>query len=153
MFKEFLPSLRKQSFAPNRPTSIADLMGNFWREPFGPFQALEFFKEPAFPAVDISETDTVVQVKAEMPGLEPSDVKITLQNDILTIQGEKKFENEEKKEYYHRIERSYGSFLRSVPLPSNVDEEKVKAQFDKGILTIVMAKKENASAKTIPIES
>lgn len=152
MFKDFLPSLRRQSLATKRPASIADLMENFWREPFGSFSSFPFLKEAAFPVVDISEAEKEIQVKAELPGLDPGDVKITLQNDMLTIQGEKKFEGEEKKDNYHRIERSYGSFIRTVPLPCGVKEEEVKAKFDKGVLVITMAKKEDAAGKTIPVE-
>ncbi|WP_243438581.1 Hsp20/alpha crystallin family protein [Fundidesulfovibrio soli] len=153
MFKDFLPSLRRQSLATKRPTSIADLMEDFWREPFGNFPAMPFSKEARYPAVDISETDAEIQVKAELPGLEPKDVNVTLQNDVLTIQGEKKFEEEEKKENYHRIERSYGSFFRSIPLPSAVKDDGVTAKFDKGVLTVTLPKREPSKSTSVPIQS
>lgn len=153
MFKEFLPSLRKQSLATRRPTSISDLMEEFWKEPFGSFPTFPFLKDVGYPVVDVSETGSEIVAKAELPGLEPADVEISLSNDVLTIRGEKKFEDEEKKDNYHRIERSYGSFHRSITLPASVDEGTVKAKFDKGVLTITMAKTEKSKSKKITIES
>jgi len=150
MFREFLPSLRKQSLVTKRPASIADLMEEFWREPFGSFP---FLREHGYPALDISESDSEIVVKAELPGLEPKDVEITVDDDMLSIKGEKKFEEEEKKDNYHRIERSYGSFQRSVVLPSSVKTDEVKAKFDKGVLTISLAKSPKAKGKKIMIES
>ena len=79
------------------------------------------------PAVDVSETDNEYTIKAEIPEVKKEDVKVTLQDGELTIQGERKQEKEEKDKRYHRIERSYGSFLRSFSLPVNVDESKAKA--------------------------
>jgi len=153
MFKEFLPSLRKKSLATRRPTSISDLMEDFWKEPFGSFPEFPFLKNAAYPVVDVSETDSEIVAKAELPGLEPTDVEVMLNNDVLTIRGEKKFEDEEKKDNYHRIERSYGSFHRSIALPASVDDQTVKAKFDKGVLTITMAKTEKSKNKKISIES
>lgn len=151
MFKKLLPELKKQSLETKRPTSIADMMEDFWRRPFAAFP---FFKgEIEYPAVDVSETDKEIAVTAELPGIEPKDVEITLDKGLLTIRGEKKFEEEEKKENYHRIERSYGSFTRSISLPAEVDESKVKAKFDKGVLNVTMQKSKTAKTKKIPIQS
>jgi HSP20 family protein len=152
MFKNLLPELKKQSLEAKRPLSFADLMEDFWRRPFA---ALPFFgKELEYPAVDVSETDKEITVKAELPGIEAKDVDITLDAGLLTIRGEKKFEAEEKKENYHRIERSYGSFSRSIALPAEVDESKVKARFDKGVLSVTVQKSKAAKpAKKIPIQS
>ena len=92
-------------------------------------------------------------VKAELPGLDPGDVEITIEEEGLVLRGEKKFEDEEKKDDYHRIERSYGSFARIIPLPGKVKEDGVKAHFEKGILTITLPRDEKAAPHTIPIES
>jgi HSP20 family protein len=148
MFKRFLPELRKHSLAAGRPASLADLMEEFWKSPFEGFP----WNAAAYPAVDLSEDENEITVKAELPGLEAKDVELTLDQGVLTIRGEKKFEGEEKKENYHRIERSYGSFVRSVPLPRAVKSDKVKAKFDKGVLTVTMPKAEKAQSRTIAIE-
>jgi len=150
MFGNFLPSLRKRSSVTSRPTSIADLMESFWSDPFNMFP---FTKEMAYPAVDVSETDKEIVAKAELPGLEPEDVDISLRDDVLTIKGEKKFEEETKKDNFHRIERSYGSFSRQIILPAGVKEDQVKAKFEKGVLTITMLKSKESKAKKISIES
>jgi len=151
MFKNLLPRLREKSLAAKRPMSIADLMEDFWREPMSGFPGL--FKDIGYPAVDVSETDGVVTVKAELPGLDPTDVEISLEDDSLILRGEKKFEDEEKKEDYHRIERSYGSFTRTVPLPGKVKESEAKAKFDKGVLTITLPRDASEAPKKITIES
>lgn len=148
MFTRFLPELRKRSLAAGRPASLADLMEEFWKSPFEAFP----WRDTAYPAVDVSEDGKEVTVKAELPGLEAKDVELTLESGVLTIRGEKKFEGEEKKENYHRIERSYGSFVRAVPLPREVKSDKVKAKFDKGVLTVTMPKAEKAETRNITIE-
>ena len=149
MFRRYLPELKRRSHETQRPTSFGDLMEEFWRAPFelAPFGAAEF------PSVDLSEDDKQIVVKAEMPAIDPKDVDISIDNGRLTLQGEKKFEDEEKKENYRRIERSYGSFYRTLPLPSEVEEDKVKAQYKDGILTINMPKSEKQKSKKIEIES
>lgn len=151
MFKSLLPRLREKSLAAKRPMSIADLMEDFWREPLGALPAL--FGESGYPAVDVSEAGGVVTVKAELPGLDPKDVEISIENDALVLRGEKKFEDEEKKDNYHRIERSYGSFARLVPLPGKVREDEAKARFEKGVLTITLPRDTTTDAKKITIES
>lgn len=108
------------------------------------------------PQVDVVETDTTIQVTAELPGMKQEDIELTLVHDILTIKGEKKEEKEEKKRDYYRIERKYGSFSRSIPLPSDVvDNEKVEAAFADGVLTITLPKLPEAQAvsKQIPIKA
>lgn len=105
------------------------------------------------PAVDIAETEDAMLVKAELPGLEPDDVSITLTGDVLTIKGEKKHEKEEKTKDYHRVERSYGSFERSVQLPASIKADKVEATFKSGVLTIVLPKAEEAKARTVKINA
>ena len=104
------------------------------------------------PRVDVSETDEEVQVTVDLPGLEEKDIEVTLSNGVLSIKGEKKAEKEEKKKEYHRIERSYGMYQRSISLPSEVDEGKVDAKFAKGVLTVTLPKSEKAKARTKKIE-
>lgn len=100
------------------------------------------FNTSFYPRVDISEDENNVYVTAEIPGVDKKDVKVTLQDNILTIEGEKKSEVKDEKKNYYRIERTYGSFCRSFTLPAEVDTDKVKAKFENGMLLIEAAKKE-----------
>ena len=104
------------------------------------------------PSVDVSETDGSYQIKAEIPDVKKEDVKVTLEDGVLTIQGERKQEKEEKSKRYHRVERSYGRFVRSFTLPDVVDEEKVKAEFKDGILNLELPKSEKAKPKAIEVK-
>jgi HSP20 family protein len=104
------------------------------------------------PSVDVSETDGDYQIKAELPDVKKEDVKVTVENGVLTIQGERKQEKEEKGKKYHRVERSYGSFVRSFTLPDLVDEEKVKAEFKDGVLNLQLPKSEKAKPKAIEVK-
>ncbi|MFP5259513.1 MAG: Hsp20/alpha crystallin family protein [Acidobacteriota bacterium] len=152
MFKHLLPTMRERSVAAKRPVSLADMMEEFWREPFGLGNLAPMFRDAGFPAVDVSEADGLVTVKAELPGLDPKDVTISVENDRLLLRGEKKFEDEEKKDNYHRIERAYGSFSRTIPLPGKVKEAEAKARFDKGVLTVTLPRDAAEATRTIPIE-
>ena len=98
------------------------------------------------PSVDISETEAAYLIKGEIPGVKKEDVKITIQDGMLTIQGERKQEKEEKGKKFHRVECSYGSFMRSFRVPDDADEGKVKAEFKDGMLNITLPK----SAKVKP---
>jgi HSP20 family protein len=104
------------------------------------------------PSVDVSETDGEYQIKAEIPDVKKEDVKVTLEDGVLTIQGERKHEKEEKGRKYHRVERSYGSFARSFTLPDLVDEENVKAEFKDGVLSLQLPKSEKAKPKAIEVK-
>jgi HSP20 family protein len=104
------------------------------------------------PTVDISETDGEYQIRAEIPDVKKEDVKVTVEDGVLTIQGERKQEKEEKGKRYHRIERSYGSFVRSFSLPDVIDEEKVKAEFKDGVLSLHLPKSEKAKPKAIEVK-
>ena len=99
------------------------------------------------PSVDVSETEGEYQIKAEIPDVKKEDVKVTLEDGVLTIQGERKQEKEVKGKRYHRVERSYGRFARSFTLPDVIDEEKVKAEFKDGILNLALPKSEKAKPK------
>jgi HSP20 family protein len=105
------------------------------------------------PAVDIYEDEHNIVLTAEVPGVEEKDLDISLENGVLTISGERKMENEEKENNFHRIERSYGRFTRSFTLPPTVDENNVKAEFNNGLLKITLAKREEAKPKQIKIEA
>jgi HSP20 family protein len=110
------------------------------------------FGEEWLPAVDISETEDKLVIKAEMPGLEAKDVNVSISADVLTIKGDKKKEKEEKDEHYHCIETYSGSFQRSFRLPHNVKTAKIEATFDKGVLKITLPKTEEAKKKEIKIK-
>ena len=105
------------------------------------------------PSMDVSETKDAVVVKAEVPGMESKDIAISLQEQLLTIKGEKKQETEEKDERHHRVERSYGAFTRSIRLPVAVDGSKVTAAFKNGLLTVTLPKTAAAKGTTIPIKA
>lgn len=104
------------------------------------------------PSVDIHEDKEAVTLTAELPGLRQKDVKISVEGGVLTFKGERKFQEERKKENFYRIERSYGSFCRSFTLPSTVEAEKIKANMKDGVLEIYIPKKEEAKPKEIEIE-
>ena len=107
---------------------------------------------PWAPPVDIYENENELVLKADVPDVPLNDIKIQLENGTLTIQGERKFEKSEGKGGYHRIERSYGSFVRCFSLPETVDAENVKADYKGGVLTVTLAKKEVAKPRTIKVE-
>ena len=103
------------------------------------------------PAVDIYEQDGNIVVKAELPGVDPKDVDVRVENNTLTLRGERKLESDVKQENYHRVERSYGTFTRSFTLPSVLDQEKIKAEYKDGVLKVVLPKHEQAKPKQINI--
>jgi len=100
------------------------------------------------PKVDVTENDKEIKISAELPGMDEKDIDVSLQNDILTIKGEKKEEKEDKGKDYYRMERSYGSFIRTIPLPVEVETDKVEARFKKGVLSITLPKTAKAVAET-----
>jgi HSP20 family protein len=103
------------------------------------------------PAVDIYETENEIMVQAELPGVDRKDITLSLENNVLTLKGERRFEKETKQENYHRIERSYGAFSRSFSIPAIVDDEKIRADYKDGILKIALPKKELVKPKQIKI--
>jgi len=104
------------------------------------------------PAVDIFETDENLVVKAELPGVDPKDVEVRVEDSTLYLKGQRKFENEVKDENYHRIERSYGSFTRTFALPGSINADQVAAEYKDGMLTLTLPKREEAKPKTIKIQ-
>ena len=103
------------------------------------------------PVADITEDEKEYLIKAELPEMKKEEVKVTVENAVLTISGERKFEKEEKKKKYHRIERGYGTFVRSFTLPDDADASKVKAEFKNGLLTVHLPKSEKAKPKQIEV--
>jgi HSP20 family protein len=104
------------------------------------------------PAVDIYEKDGNIVLKAELPGIDPKSVEIRVENNVLSLRGERKLEDEVKKEGFHRVERAYGTFTRSFTLPTVVDTEKIKAESKDGVLKLTLPQREEAKPKQIQIQ-
>jgi HSP20 family protein len=104
------------------------------------------------PQVDIFENKDQIVLEAELPGLKPEDVEISIENNVLTLHGERKFEKKNEGDNFHRVERSYGSFTRSFTLPPTVNSEDATAEFENGILRLTLAKREEAKPRRIEIK-
>ena len=115
--------------------------------------SLDFRASDLTPSMDIAETDKDIEITAELPGLEEKDVQVNVADDVLTIKGEKKAEKEEKEKNYHRIERSYGSFYRSLQLPSGVNADAIKATLKNGVLKVTVTKPAAALPKKIEVKA
>src|SRR6202162_1652247 len=125
--------------------TLQDRMNRFFRDVYAPEGQEETLTTTAFaPPVDVYEDEHNVTLKIEVPGIDEKDIDVRIENNTLTVHGERKFEKDEKEENYRRVERQYGSFTRTFSLPSTVDPEKVIATYDKGILKISLAKKAEA---------
>jgi HSP20 family protein len=111
----------------------------------------ELFPSQWVPASDVLETKNAIVVKAELPGLTEKDITVEIENGMLVIKGERKFEKETDDKGYRRIERAYGNFLRTFTLPPNVAQEKIHATFTNGLLEVEIPKKEEARPKTINV--
>jgi len=132
--------------------TLQDRMNRLFRDPSGPEGQDESLTSSAFaPPVDVYEDEHNVTLKIEVPGIEEKDIDVRIENNTLTVHGERKFEKEEKEENYRRVERQYGSFTRTFTLPSTVEQESVKADYDKGVLKITLAKKAEAKPKQIKV--
>jgi HSP20 family protein len=130
---------------------INRIFDDFWKRFDQPFSALRRW-DSGGPRTDIAETDKALEVSVELPGIDQKEVDISLTDNSLTIQGEKKSEREESKKGYHLSERLYGSFYRSIPLPSGVDTDKASAEFKNGILTVTLPKTQEALSRVKKIE-
>lgn len=128
---------------------VNDLFGRFFGD-WGPPMVGEGVY---WPTLDIIEGEDTVTVKAELPGMKPDDIAVSVQGNTLSVSGEKRDETEEKKEGYYHSERRFGSFRRDLVLPADVDSEKVDAAYKEGVLTITMPKTEAAKAKTVEVKS
>ena len=111
----------------------------------------ELFTGTWAPPVDIFETKEKTVLKAELPGFDESQIHLRFEDGVLSLEGERKFEKDNGDENYHRVERSYGKFIRSFTIPSNVDNEHISAAFDNGILTVELPKREETKPKHIKI--
>jgi len=135
-------------------SEIDRLFDNFFND-FGRFPST-FFGKDRFgsfsPKIDISENGDSIEIAAELPGLDEKDIQISLKDDVLTIKGEKKHEEEKKEKEYYRVERSFGSFERSIRVPQEINADKIKASFKKGVLNISLPKSEKAKEKARQIE-
>ena len=134
--------------------SLRQEMNRLFDSSFDDFSIRPFKEtwERTFPQVNIKENDKEIEVSAELPGMDQKDVDISLYNNVLTIQGEKKQKKEDKEGDYYHMECSYGSFHRDIALSSEVDESKIKADFKNGVLKITLPKKEEARRKAKKIE-
>jgi len=129
-----------------------------------PFQGLRFFEDavtrlmseprasrPWSPAVDILETEDSLTLKADLPEVKTDEIDVRVENGTLTLKGTRKFEKDETVKGYHRIERSYGDFVRSFAVPSSVETDKVDAQYKNGVLTITLPKKETSKPRQVKV--
>lgn len=133
---------------PGLRSEIDSLFDRFFQDPMGMFDPLAGGGMRA----DLAESDEEVTVRAELPGVDPEDVEISVAGNTLTISGEKSQEREDKKRNYHYVERQFGSFRRSVPLPAYVDPDKVEATFRNGVLTVTVAKRPDAKPRRIQVK-
>jgi HSP20 family protein len=166
-FKDLIPWRRDEEQLPIRRNGDIDdltklqdemnqMFSDFFRRPFG----LSSFMDSPFstplgdfsPRVNMSETEKAYNLSVELPGMEPNDIDISLADNMLTISGEKKAEKEEKNKRYYRVERSYGSFQRRIPLPTEVIGDQIEATFKNGVLSIEIPKSEEAQKRSRRIE-
>ncbi len=132
--------------------TLQDRMNRLFRDSFGSEGQDEALTTTAFaPPVDVYEDEHNVTLKIEVPGIDEKDIDVRIENNTLTVHGERKFEKEEKEENYRRVERQYGSFTRTFTLPSTVNHDNVQADYDKGVLKIKLEKKAEAKPKQIKV--
>ena len=131
--------------------TLQDRMNRLFNDQFGAITRDESLTGAFVPPVDVYEDENSIQVRMEVPGIDEKDIDIRLENQVLTVRGERNFSKEEKEENFHRIERRYGSFTRSFTLPATVNAEDVSADYDKGVLKIRMAKRAEAKPKQIRV--
>jgi HSP20 family protein len=132
--------------------TLQDRMNRLFRESYNDAGRDESLTTSSFaPAVDVYEDEHKVALKIEVPGIEEKDIDVRVENNTLTVHGERKIEKEEKEENYRRVERQYGSFTRTFTLPQTVDTENVSATYDKGVLKITLPKKAEAKPKQVKV--
>jgi HSP20 family protein len=132
-------------------STLQDRMNRLFHDSFGDGREEALTTTAFAPPVDVYEDEHNVKLKIEVPGIEEKDIDVRVENNTLTVHGERKFENDEKEENYRRVERQYGSFTRTFTLPNTVDSENVSANYDKGVLKIKLAKKAEAKPKQIKV--
>jgi HSP20 family protein len=133
-------------------STLQDRMNRIFRESFNPESPEEAVTTANFaPPVDVYEDEHNITLKIEVPGIDEKDINVSIENNTLTVRGERRFEKDEKEENFHRVERMYGSFTRSFTMPNTVDPEEVSAHYEKGVLKIRLAKKAEAKPKLIKV--
>jgi len=132
-------------------STLQDRMNRLFRDSFGEGREEALTTTSFAPSVDVYEDEHNVTLKIEVPGIDEKDIDVRIENNTLTVHGERKFEKDEKEENYRRVERQYGSFTRSFTLPNTVNHENVTANYDKGVLKIKLAKKAEAKPKQIKV--
>ena len=131
--------------------TLRDRMNRLFGESRAHFHGEESLVGDWLPAVDIYETEDAVMLQADVPGLDMNDLDIRVENNVLTLRGERKITKEVKEENYRRVERHYGSFARSFSLPNTVDPEKINATYNSGVLQVTMGKREETKPKQIKV--
>lgn len=135
---------------------IERIFDRFLSDPWfgGSWRNGEFFGAGSWaPPVDVTETETEVHVRSEIPGVDPKDLSITVSDGVLTLSGEKSESTEKRDENYYHSERRFGSFRRNVQLPASVDPDQVNAEYDNGVLTVTLKRQEGATVKRIPVSA
>jgi HSP20 family protein len=132
-------------------STLQDRMNRLFRDSFGEGREDALTTSSFAPAIDVYEDEHNVTLKIEVPGIDEKDIDVRIENNTLTVRGERNFEKEEKEENFRRVERQYGSFTRSFTLPNTVDPEQVSANYDKGVLKIKLAKRAEAKPKQIKV--
>ncbi|GAB6193379.1 Hsp20/alpha crystallin family protein [Desulfocastanea catecholica] len=147
---DLLP-FKRQSAVPNVLSEMDEMLKKMW---YGfPFHNLEEDMDIGWsPRLDVSETDNGMEIVADLPGMDKKDINVSLEDNLLTIKGEKKEEKERKDKHYHTIERRSGSFYRAIRLPVEVEKDKVEASFKDGVLTLRLPKSKEAKKKVAQIE-
>ncbi|HJR18651.1 MAG TPA: Hsp20/alpha crystallin family protein [Actinomycetota bacterium] len=134
--------------------SIQDELSRLFGRTYGGSEALRPSAGGVWmPSMDVYETEDKIVAKLELPGIDPNNVDVSVEDSTLTISGAREFSDEVKEESYHRVERRYGSFTRAIALPQTADTENVNANFDKGVLTIEVAKVAKAKPKKIQVKA
>lgn len=147
---DLLP-FKRRSAAPSVFSEMDDLVKKMWFD--FPFHNLQEDMDISWsPRLDVSETESGLEIVADLPGMEKKDIKVSLEDNLLTIQGERKEEKENKDKQYHTIERRSGSFYRALRLPVEVEKDKVEAAFKDGVLTLRLPKSKEAKKKVAQIE-
>ncbi|HXY02838.1 MAG TPA: Hsp20/alpha crystallin family protein [Terriglobales bacterium] len=131
--------------------TLQERMNRLFHDSYGEGREEALTTSSFAPPVDVYEDEHNVTLKIEVPGIDEKDIDVRIENNTLTVHGERKFEKEEKEENYRRVERQYGSFTRTFTLPNTVDRENVSANYDKGVLNIKLAKKAEAKPKQIKV--
>jgi HSP20 family protein len=133
-------------------STLQDRVNRIFRESFSPENPEEALTTSNFaPPVDVYEDEHKITLNIEVPGIDEKDINVSIENNTLTVRGERRFAKDEKEENFHRVERMYGSFTRSFTLPNTLDPEQVSAHYEQGMLKILLAKKAEAKPKLIKV--